>query len=92
MAAQEGGLAAMTDGEPSLLGAMHADGAALYHRDRWWRVGQTPDQSQLEALGQWVVERLEAGSMLSPLYATQSLAVAYPPGAAFADVASAGMR
>ena len=87
-AAQEGGLASMTDGVPSLLGAMHAGGAALYHRDRWWRVGQTPDDSQLEALGQWLVERLDAGSLVSPLYATQSLAVDYPPGAVFADVAS----
>jgi two-component system, chemotaxis family, sensor kinase Cph1 len=88
MAAQEGGLASMTDGQPSLLGAMNASGAALYHRDRWWRVGQTPDESQLEALGQWVVERLDSGSLVSPLYATQSLAADYPPGAAFADVAS----
>jgi two-component system, chemotaxis family, sensor kinase Cph1 len=88
MAAQEGGLASMTDGKPSLLGAMHASGAALYHRERWWRVGQTPDESQLEALGQWVVERLDSGSLVSPLYATQSLAADYPPGAAFADVAS----
>lgn len=88
LAAQEGGLASMTDGSPSLLGAMHAGGAALFHRDRWWRVGQTPDESQLEALGQWVVERLDAGSLVSPLYATESLAADYPPGAAFADVAS----
>ena len=88
IAAQEGGLTSMTDGVPSLLGAMHADGAALYHRDRWWRVGQTPNEAQLEELGQWLVERLDAGSLVSPLYATQSLAADYPPGAAFADVAS----
>ena len=88
IAAQEGGLASMTDGVPSLLGAMHADGAALYHRDRWWRVGITPNEAQLEALGQWVVQRLDGGSLVSPLYATQSLAADYPPAAAFADVAS----
>ena len=88
LAAQEGGLASMADGSPSLLGAMDAGGAALYHRDRWWRVGQTPDEIQLEALGQWLVERLDARSLVSPLYATQSLAADYPPGAAFADVAS----
>ena len=92
LAAQEGGLASMTDGVPSLLGAMHASGAALYHRDRWWRVGETPDEAQLEALGQWLVKslvgRLDAGSLVSPLYATQSLSRDYPPGAAFADVAS----
>ena len=88
MAAQEGGLASMTDGVPSLLGAMRADGAALYHQGRWWRVGQTPDETQLEALGQWLVNRLGTGSMVNPLYATQSLTADYPPGAAFADVAS----
>ena len=88
MAAQEDGLASMTDGEPSLLGAMHAGGAALFHRDRWWRVGQTPDESQLEALGQWLVDRLDEGSLVSPLYATHALAADYPPAAAFADVAS----
>ena len=88
IAAQEGSLSSMTDGTPSLLGAMHAGGAALYHRDRWWRVGQTPDDSQLEALGRWVVERLDAGSLINPLYVTQSLAADYAPAAAFADVAS----
>jgi two-component system, chemotaxis family, sensor kinase Cph1 len=88
IATQEGGLASMTDGVPSLLGAMHASGAALFHRDRWWRVGQTPDEHQLEALGNWLVDRLDAGSLVSPLYATQSLFKDYPPAAAFADVAS----
>lgn len=78
MAAQEGGLACMTDAEPSLLGAMQADGAALYHRDRWWRVGKTPDEAQLEALGQWLVDRLDPDSLGSPLYTTQSLAADYP--------------
>jgi two-component system, chemotaxis family, sensor kinase Cph1 len=87
-AAQEGGLAAMTDGKPSLLGAMHAGGAALYHRERWWRVGDTPEESQLEALGNWLVDRLDAGSLESPMYVTNSLATDYPPGAAYASVAS----
>ena len=88
LAAKEGGLAAMTDGAPTLLGAMQAGGAALYHRERWWRVGNTPDEAQLEALGQWLVHRLESNPLASPLYTTQSLAADYPPGAAFADVAS----
>jgi light-regulated signal transduction histidine kinase (bacteriophytochrome) len=88
MAANEGGLASMTDGTPTLLGAMQADGAALYHRDRWWRVGQTPDDVQLDALGHWLVQRLSAESIGGPLYATHSLTADYPPGAALADVAS----
>ena len=88
LAAKVGGLAAMTDGAPTLLGAMQAGGAALYHRERWWRVGNTPDEAQLEALGQWLVHRLESNPLAGPLYSTQSLAADYPPGAAFADVAS----
>ena len=88
LAAQEGGLAAMTDGAPTLLGAMQAGGAALYHRERWWRVGQTPDETQLEPLSRWLVHQLEANPLDSPLYVTHSLAADYPPGAAFADVAS----
>ncbi|GAA4015728.1 ATP-binding protein [Actimicrobium antarcticum] len=88
IAAQEGGLASMTDGEPSLLSAMHASGAALFHRDRWWRVGSTPTESQLEALGQWVVGRLDVGAIVSSVYVTHSLATDYPAGAEFADVAS----
>ena len=88
IAAQEGGLASMTDGTPSLLGAMHAGGAALYHRERWWCVGETPVESQLEALGNWLVERLDSDSLESPIYVTNSLSVDYPAGAAFADIAS----
>jgi len=88
LAAREGELNLMIDGDTSLLSAMHAGGAALYYRNRWWRVGQTPDESQLEALGQWFVGRRDAGSLAIPLYVTHSLAAAYPPGAAFADVAS----
>ncbi len=89
IAAQEGGLASMTDGEPTLLGAMQAGGAALFHRDRWWRVGRTPTESQLEALSGWLIGQLEIGSVVvGPVYATNALAAAYPPGAAFADVAS----
>jgi chemotaxis family two-component system sensor kinase Cph1 len=88
IAAQEGGLASMTDGKPSLMSAIQAGGAALFHRDRWWRVGQTPSESQLEALGQWLVDQLDAGSVTTPVYATHALAADYPPGAAFADVAS----
>ena len=88
LAAKEGGLAAMTDGAPTLLGAMQASGAALHHSERWWRVGNTPDESQLGALGQWLVQRSENNPLASQLYATHSLAADYPPGAAFAGVAS----
>jgi light-regulated signal transduction histidine kinase (bacteriophytochrome) len=88
IAARQGDLNAMIEGNLSLLSAMHAGGAALFHRDRWWRVGQTPDELQLEALGQWLFSQLNASPLTNPMYATHSLAAAYPAGAAFADVAS----
>jgi PAS domain S-box-containing protein len=87
-AAQEGGLSAMTDGNPTLLDGLSAGGAALYHQDRWWRVGKTPTDAQLEALGEWFVARPEFESTSHPVYATDALARDYAPAADFADVAS----
>lgn len=87
-AAQEGGLAAMTDGTPNLLDGMDATGAALFHRDRWWRVGRTPTEAQLEGLNAWLDARPEFASPTRPVYATDALVRDYPEGAAFADVAS----
>ena len=43
---------------------------------------------QLEGLADWLVARLEQQPAARPLYATDSLARDYAPGAAFADVAS----
>jgi two-component system, chemotaxis family, sensor kinase Cph1 len=87
-AAQEGGLASITDGNPSLLGAMNAGGAALFHRDRWWRVGRTPNERELDALSTWLIARLDSGSVVTPLYSTNALASDYPAASEFADVAS----
>jgi len=87
-AAQDGGLATLIDGRPSLLDGIAAGGAALYHRDRWWRVGNTPSDLDLDALGDWLNELPELASLTRPLYATDSLSRDYPAAAAFADVAS----
>jgi len=87
-AAQDGGLAAMTDGKPTLLDAVDAGGAALFHGDRWWRIGITPSEADLESLGEWLSDRPEFASPAHPLYATDSLPRDYPPAAAFAAVAS----
>ena len=86
-AAQEGGLTAMTDGKPALLDGLAAGGAALYHRDRWWRVGVTPTEAQIEALANWLARRPEFDSATRPVYSTDSLGLDYPPGKGFADVA-----
>ncbi len=87
-AAQEGGLASMTDGHPTLLDGVAAGGAAIYHHDRWWRVGNTPSESELEALGEWLNDRPEFASPTRPLYVNDSLGRDYPPASAFTDVAS----
>ena len=87
-AAYEGGLSAMADGAPALLDGLSAGGAALYHRDRWWCLGNTPTELQVEALGEWLVARPEFESAARPLYVTDSLSRDYPPGKAFARVAS----
>jgi two-component system, chemotaxis family, sensor kinase Cph1 len=87
-AAQEGGLAAMTDGTPNLLNGMDASGAAIYHRDRWWRVGRTPTELELDSLAEWLTERTEFAIETRPLYVTDMLARDYAPGESFASVAS----
>jgi len=87
-AAREGGLAALTEGTPKLIDGISAGGAALYHRDRWWYVGKTPTEVELEALGEWLNNRPEFALATSPLYATDSLARDYPQAGAFAEVAS----
>jgi len=87
-AAQEGGLAAMTEGTPTLLDAVDAGGAALFHGDRWWRVGKTPSEAELESLGQWLNDRPEFASSTRLLYCTDSLPREYPSAAAFSAVAS----
>ncbi len=86
-ATEGGGLAALTSGTPSLLEGITAGGAALYHLDRWWRVGQTPGVDQLDDLGDWLLAQQFAPGR-RPLYATDSLIRDYPPAAAFAVVAS----
>lgn len=87
-AAQEGGLAAMTDGKPALLDGLAAGGAALYHREQWWRVGKTPTEAQLDGLGEWLIGRPEFESSSHPLYFTDTLSRDYAPAADFAEVAS----
>jgi len=88
IAAQDGDLMALTDRQPSLLDAMDAGGAALYHRERWWPVGRTPEPEQLDALAKWLNERPEFASATRPIFVTDSLVREYPAAAAFSYVAS----
>ena len=87
-AAHEGGLAALLDGPPTLLDGLDTGGTALYHRDRWWCAGSTPSEKELDALGDWLTARPEMQLRDRPLFATDQLSVHYPPGQAFASVAS----
>ena len=86
-AAEGGGLAALTSDSFSLLDGINAGGAAVFHLDRWWRVGKTPSELQLDALGDWLVTHEFANSQ-RPLYATDSVAKDYPPATAFVGIAS----
>ena len=85
---EDGNLAFLTEGRPNLLNGIEANGAALYHRDRWWRCGRTPTTVQLEALAGWLATRPELGSPDRPVFVTDNLSGEYPEGAALADIAS----
>lgn len=87
-ASEEGGLSAMTEGEPTLLDAIQADGAALYHRDRWWCVGQTPPAAALDALASWLNSRDEIADDTRPVFVTDRPASKYPAAASFSHIAS----
>ena len=87
-AALDGDLMALTERLPSLLDAMQAGGAALFHLERWWCAGVTPSVAQLDALAEWLNQREEFASPTRPVFATDALARLYPAASAFADVAS----
>ena len=87
-AAQDAGLAPMTVGKPDLLDAMDATGATIFHSDRWWSVGDTPSDAQLDDLKIWLDARPEFQSPTRPVFATDSLVRDYPGGAAFSRIAS----
>lgn len=87
-AAEEGNLMALSDRQPSLLDALDADGVALYHLNRWWCVGTTPTEPQLDALAEWLLQRPQFDSDIRPVFTTETLAKEYPAAKAFATIAS----
>ena len=86
-AAREGGLVSFIDGTPSVLHGIQAGGAALYYLERWWCVGNTPDENELEKLGEWLIDSA-LPACPRPLYATDCLSKEYLPANAFAGAAS----
>jgi light-regulated signal transduction histidine kinase (bacteriophytochrome) len=86
--AREGDLLALTAHQPSLLDAIDAGGAALYHLNRWWCVGRVPDVAQLDALAAWLYEQPELDSATRPVFATDALAHVFPAAIGLEDIAS----
>lgn len=73
---------------PTLLDCMDATGAAFYYLNRWWLLGKTPTESEVEGLRQWLFQQPEFISPLRPVYVTDCLSKAYRPAIAFANAAS----
>ncbi len=87
-AAHEGGLAAMSDGNPSLMNGIHCGGIALYHRDKWWTLGKVPSPSQLDSLAGWLLSRPEMHAPARPVLATDSLKAQFADAGEYSDSAS----
>ncbi|WP_088279532.1 ATP-binding protein [Ideonella sp. A 288] len=89
--AREGDLLALTAHQPSLLDAIDAGGAALYHLDRWWCVGRVPDKTQLDELAAWLHRQPELESATRPVFATDALARVCPAAAGLEEMASGAL-
>jgi len=84
-AGKAGDLACLTKGRPSLLDGIRAGGAAVHHNQRWSRVGDTPNELQLDGLKDWLIDTcLDSGARL--LYATDHLSEVCPGIAPYATV------
>lgn len=86
-ASHESSLVPLTEGSPNILDAMDATGAAIFHSGEWFCVGNTPSDTKLDALKEWLNERPELHSA-RPVYHTDCLSRDYPAADSFADVAS----
>jgi len=87
-AASDGVLAVMAEPAPHLLDGIECSGAAVFHREEWWTVGNAPPAAQLGMLGQWLQERLQRTLDTRPYFATDRLSAEYPAAATIADLAS----
>ncbi|MDP4078203.1 ATP-binding protein [Acidovorax sp. A1169] len=87
-AAREGDLLALTAYEPSLLDAIDAGGAALHHLNRWWCVGNVPDELKLDQLAAWLYDRPEFSSPTRPVFFSDALASVCPAAIGLENLAS----
>lgn len=72
---------------PSVMDLIKCNGAALYHRERYWPLGACPSESQIKDIVQWLRDSHADSTGLS----TDSLADAGFPGAAALGDAVCGM-
>ena len=86
-AAREGGLVGLIKGTPSLLDGIDAGGVALYYLERWWCLGNTPSDDELDGLRDWLHASVLPDAA-RPLFASHHLARDYALASAFAGVAS----
>jgi light-regulated signal transduction histidine kinase (bacteriophytochrome) len=86
--ARDGDLLALTAGQPSLLDAVEAGGAALYHQGNWSCVGRVPAVAQLEALADWLLQQPSLESTTRPVFVTEVLSSVYPAAVGLEDIAS----
>ena len=70
--------AALTMGEPNMLSEMDAAGAAVVTEEGVALLGQTPAETEVAALADWLAQRAD------PRFATPALADEYEPAGAFA--------
>lgn len=87
-AVHDGDLLALTAYQPSLLEAIASSGAALYHQDRWYCVGQVPTLAQLDTLALWLHQQSALDSPTRPVFATDALASVCPAGVGLEEMAS----
>ena len=76
---------ALTAGSVTLLDLFAATGAGIVSGDAVTLIGKTPGAAQVGALAAWLRERQPAES---PAYATDALSAAFPPAAAYREIAS----
>lgn len=72
---------------PNIMDLVKCDGAALYYGKRFWLLGITPSEEQIEEIANWLLEHHQDSTGLS----TDSLADAGYPGANLLGDAVCGM-
>jgi two-component system, chemotaxis family, sensor kinase Cph1 len=80
---QENLIDGMLNAGSDLLELVNAQGAAIFWKDECYRIGQTPDEAELNDLLTWVETHFEGN-----LFSTTTLGSKYPPAERYKSVAS----